>query len=326
MSAMTFEQLMELTELCNAAIDEFGGRVEPVTAGHVRLILARADEWRAKQDTTRTPTDPVAGDPLMDHYWAGDARGYERGFAKGYVSARQEVGIFETQPDHERLMTMSAPADERAPVSAGDDNIHRLEAEDKRLGPYGEPLGAEDNWDEGNEREQYQDGFGAPMTGERGPTDEGMGLAMMGDVARVTAQRLAKSAPEPEPVTPILSPEALSPLVPRRPRTLADVDSATIADDADELASTRMSKDDKAAQLREALAYLQDNSPDGLMPSMTTYDKQKPAHLPTAKALLGRHDLTWTKLADYAKLKFSMGPPSGTRKPRAHDGGGGMDE
>lgn len=64
-----------------------------------------------------------------------------------------------------------------------------------------------------------------------------------------------------------------------------------------------MDRDKKAEQLRAIIYELQDMAVDEVMPSMNFWNSAKPPHLPLAAALLARHNLTWNRLAEYAKLE-----------------------
>lgn len=305
--------------------------------GYERGLADAKREHEASLPPPKPPIDPVAGDPLMDHYWAGDARGYDRGFTKGYQMARQELGIFETQPDAERLMMMSAPAHD----PASDDNRHRDEAEDKRLGaddghplpspagqlgPTGllEPLGSDDHALAG--MGDVMDRLKAASNADPPTAEEFFGKAAEKRAEIIDALNSAR-AWEPD-----LSPEALMPLIPRRPRFVTEAniiqdaqapslstpaagqaeDGATKAD----LRDLRMSKDEKAAALRECLAALEDMSQGGIMPSQAIWDERKPDHLPSSKAMQNRYELKWSEIAAYAHLQLTKpGPVAKPPKP-----------
>jgi len=151
--------------------------------------------------------------------------------------------------------------------------------------------------------------------------DDGSEQTPWRDVADLAEHPIA-GAPDEEPRTnpPPKSDEKLTsppaPLVPRRiqPRTLAEVDQDKDGDEVElvttraDRSATRLDPEEKAAALRECLGELQLMAVDGVMPSVTTWDADKPAHLPKSGALTKRHDLTWQGLAAYAHLEFAPRP------------------
>lgn len=114
------------------------------------------------------------------------------------------------------------------------------------------------------------------------------------------------------PISPAIQEESGQPLQGGPNQSEADVYEKA------ELASMRMSKEEKGQALREVIHELQFMAAPGkpghpnVMPSMAEYDENRPSHLPTAKLVNARHQLTWKTLAEYAKLDFRMGP-----KPKA---------
>lgn len=118
-------------------------------------------------------------------------------------------------------------------------------------------------------------------------------------------------------ITPLeglqITPPASMPL----PRTLAEVDGledASANDDEldEERASLRMSKDEKAAHLRDVLTELTLMSNDGVtMPSMAEWDSKRPQGMSSAQAIIKRHELNWGDLAARARLKPKRGESNG---------------
>lgn len=95
-----------------------------------------------------------------------------------------------------------------------------------------------------------------------------------------------------------------------KPRTLAEVDAEAAgqkdAEKDEETAAAvtglRMSKGERAADLRATIYALQDMSVDEVMPSMDEWYKLRPAGMLTAQGVMSRHNVTWSDLARYARL------------------------
>lgn len=189
---------------------------------------------------------------------------------------------------------------------------------------YGEPTGAPDN----NEARKTAF-FGARLEEKhveqlRGIAD---GIGADGNLS-AAVRHVIDTAPVPEPVEPAAGnqngradksgekedkspagaeqpPESIRAVT--LPRTLAEVD-AEAAEDAEEvnraaISGLRMSKEERATDLRATIYALQEMAVDGVMPSMTDWYKNRPDGMLTAQGIMSRHNLGWAELAAYAKLK-----------------------
>lgn len=108
---------------------------------------------------------------------------------------------------------------------------------------------------------------------------------------------------EPSPAAvATLGPEhtVVTPLVPRRPRTLAEVDG--IEDDETDSRPTRAKL--PVVTREQLIAELKRQAMAGAMPTRPAFDLAKPAVWPMSQMLLKRFDTTWANLADEAGLRL----------------------
>lgn len=308
MSHLSDEQVAALTANVQKRVEEFGRiaiHFPDVTEGIVRLFVEAYEDWR--QDDENDP------------FWDGHEAGYHSGIDEVMEALDKRLeqlsaGPTEEHQGHVRGHEMGYAlgyADAKREMSPVRD-----EAEDKRLGIVGD---IHIN--------------GAPKMSD----DQSWA---MGQVADAAYGQLAEHA---EPVPDDGGPYgAFTPGVPRRPRTLAEMDAerdaqeeaaahrqaagGRLLDDEDtdedgqdleykatrhDLDSRTLSAEFKADQMRAVLLELNVMAVNGVMPSKHVWDEKKPPELPTAAAIVARYDLTWGILAAYAKLIFE-----GKRKPK----------
>lgn len=305
MNNLTNEQIAGLAEFLNDRLAEFdiddgvAPLFEPLTKGVARVLYAGFGEWQEKQASEVNNT--AASEDAMDAYW----RGYTDGamVARGQMAHAAErpteslevvgvgdnplayVGSVATLYSNGSTTTVIGSEVERDKDSCGE-----KENEFPAIDPY--PRGYEAGHGDGKQSileelpaittmtmdeaiqvEHYEIGYA-----------QGRAMERRDHVSDATAATLG---PEHTIVTPLRPIGRDHSQFTPRGRTLAE---------ADEL----------AAELSKIIAALQSMASDGQMPSVMTWDGDRPSGMYTWQAMQKRHDIpSWGKLASMAGLAYS---------------------
>lgn len=301
MPNLSSEQLAELTARFNARLLEFGEKMfDEQTPGVVRLFYDEVERWQIEQD-----------EEVVEDYANARAAAYERGYEAG-LAARAGDGAadnhrwFEsTTPDGKTFRIKGdpsmSPETERAlgAMSAG-----VTETDD-------DPTELADAWPNLPDLHKWNRSGEHPVMSENAPPKSDEKLTKPPQM--ISRMPVVDTGMVHEPATaPTLSPQAAATLGPEHttvtplqagPGATRATRGALAEVDAEEIKSARVSSDERAAHLRDFLVEIQAMSTDGRMPSITEWEARKPTGALTAQGIMGRHGLTWSQLADYAKLK-----------------------
>lgn len=327
--SVTTDQLKSLADLLNERRAEWNFDLNPLSLGEVRSIYEAYGVWWQALAKQKARED-----------WDAHQEGYESGWYDAEEAARDKAAelALAGRPQtyggdviHGETIVIPHPdgggIEVPAEYMASDAFIDSVDYPDRD----GKPSIYDSYWhgyDEDDPAEaagpddgdpDLKDGFGAPMTGERGPTDEGMGLA------RAVAATLGPEHTLNTPLKPIGRDrlpdpdvarsrlagalangsrgqlEALTSRAQRAPaRSLAEADG--IDDDIERAKGKRVGA--PIPTLEEICAELVRQSVGtGVMPSVNTFDTSRPATWLKAWGLVRRLDMSWNELADVAGLK-----------------------
>lgn len=313
MSELAKEQLQELTDLINARLAEFENSLMPtLTPGIVRTSHDVIKKWYEEKEESwamqRISEVTITAEMAM--------KLSKQGYDMGLEAAKRKMAA--AQPSH--VETVKGPT---GAVSAA-------VTDEPPMFPYRHP-----DWDKPPlasvarivKREPTPEEVAYGIELERELTANGNGIAAEETPQPVleTIDAINRHNGVPgwrpgeeygvnlsEQATATLGPEhvVVPALVPRRPRTLEEVD----ADEA--AAKLRQSPPDrKADRLREIIHELQDLAVEDVMPTILLWDSARPPHLPKAQAIVKGYELSWSQLAEYAKLKYQG--KSGPRQKHA---------
>lgn len=310
MSSLSKEQLEELWELIGTRRAEFSVRgspqfmFAPLTHGEVRMIYDAIKEWEGE--------DGDASDYAMS-YAMRYHEGYLSGYEKGRESMRAELGRQEhagewVGPQEQGQWLVPSPsfiidqdqlrADIRELGKAYPSLEDEPNGEDIYAGVHPVAGGHQDLADMIADGTLLGDAPEPPPVIE--PLPEPVAIPIVAEVPTPapTNGNGHHATPSPAAVA-TLGPEhtVVTPLGTRRSGALSEVDEAA-------LSRTRMSKDELSADLRMTIHALQDMAVDGEMPSMNDWLLNRPAGMMTAQGIQKRHNLVWSELAEYAKLKL----------------------
>jgi len=300
MSTLTNEQLDLLTERANSRLGEFGNllALPKLAPGVVRIVHDVIDEWWNELDVDPpAPKSDDAGELLTIAYGVG----YERGKAAANPP----------EPDTSRLVTNSAPApslESSAEFAAHWPELPDLEGVDR----FAEH----------------------PVTGMEKAVSE-QAAAVLGPEHTVVAPlksngngHAASDTPEPSRKTTKPAPThpwvKASTLDGRTPPRLPNPDVAreqlaeavangsggeaalAIGRPVSQADKQRVLRAEREKELEEIIAALREMAVDGEMPSITTYNLEKPSHLPAWSNINYRHAITtWGTLAERAGLHYN---------------------
>ena len=312
MSSLSADQVKDLTQRINERFAEFdveGSRVfEWVTPGVVRLVFDVVEEWQGEdEDCTE--------DAQVANVTAIHDKAFTEGWKAGRISMRAELGLLEkaggwVEPQDQGQRLVPSPS-----IIINQGQL-RADIRDHTAYPRldDHPNGA--------------DVFAGvhPVTG--GPDQSLSVVAVADDPLRYVgsnghhADELELSTAtvvtlgaahtggngirhhaEPSPAAvATLGPEhtVVTPIVPRRPRTLAEVDG--IEDDETDSRPTRAKL--PVVTREQLIAELKRQAMAGAMPTRPAFDLAKPAVWPMSQMLLKRLDTTWANLADEAGLRL----------------------
>ena len=299
MSSLTVEQVRELTERINERLAEFdveGSRVfEWVTPGVTRLVFGVVEEWQAHQAATKhlayesvidegKPVDRDDGFAEFEAFWPAmpDLQG---GFDALLASPRRK----ETEQGSEQT-SKGADLFAEHPVAGLPEPITQeviTHPEPPLIAPLPELMPIAPPPTNGHHADELELSTATVVT---------VGAAHTGGNG-------IRHHAEPSPATTAtLGPEhtVVTPLIPRRPRTLAEVDG--IDDDETNSRPTRAKL--PVVTREQLIAELKRQAMAGAMPTRPAFDLAKPAVWPMSQMLLKRFDTTWANLADEAGLRL----------------------
>lgn len=320
MSNLTAEQVRELTERINGRLAEFNTESAPifdqVSAGVVRLVHDVIEEmWDVDGVSVEVEIDPerhIDDDAYMGIWNAGYQRGREA--MRAELGMLEKAGGWVGQEPETILMSDFGGATLRVPSPPTDPDQIRADIRDHTAYP------SLDNAPNGKDVFAGVHPVAGVTEAEPLPLPEPMPLP---EPVTFPAGPLGDYPPGDDPsyqATPVsriklrepvthgnghteLSPDAtatlgpehtvVTPIVPRRPRTLAEAD-------ADARAERTRAKD---VTRDELITELQRQAMAGTMPTQPAFDLAKPATWPMSQMLLKTLDTTWAELAEAAGLR-----------------------
>lgn len=340
MSSLSKEQVQELTNRINERFAEFdveGSRVfEWVTPGVARLVFDVVEEWQANTDYLGDDDPKREADAEHDraiNVAVIHDKAFTEGWKAGRESMRSELGVLERmggwvgphnidpgiEMNTDRYVKPLAESHTDADQIRADLRAHTaypsLEPEPNGADVFADvhPVAGAPEPFVSTEDELGAGAYVEPAP-EISPLPELVPIAppptnghdayelSTASVVTLGASHTGGNGHHAEPspaAVATLGPEhtVVTPLVPRRDKVLSEVDEAA-------LSRTRMNKDELAADLRAVIYALQDMAIDGEMPSMNDWLLHRPEGMLTAQGIQKRHNLIWSELADYAKLKL----------------------